>query len=939
MIITGKLDNPQPFGRYVLTARVAAGGMATVYLAQAQVGDALNGKPLALKHLHPHLSENEDFVRMFLDEGRVAKQLDHPNVVRVYDVGTVDSDYYLVMEYVDGRDLAQLITALRLKGQLMPAPIAFEVLRQTLTALAYVHAFKGSGTKRMGIVHRDISPHNILISRHPMVKVTDFGIARGAHRTDRTRTGTVKGKIEYMSPEQAQGEHVDQRADLYAVGAVAFELLTGRPPVTAEKTAVAHRKVVSGELDLEGRFKTQPEDVKEWLLRALAKDPADRFQSAEAMLAAMELVAKADRNKFRPEQLARLLDLEEARRSVQRDAKRALFVGDEAMDSGRLAGAVSRPYSAVHESKVRGPVSHVDLSGEERRSRLERKVDWQQTGPEPRPPTEVRLAGDGTRPRGRVAAEMLPAERAAGKSYAVTPSGEHPAVRPASAGSGALPALAAAARSSELPAVSAASGDSGRRGVSKISRGDLDRERGIALATAGAWLCGAFVSFAVLLEVVGWTPELPSLDERMVASLVGAEPEARIDASAGSPAHPRPPTIEPARPTVSLPFAATASVLPAVALGADPTAAVGAPRKPKVVDPEDLARSAMEARPLERVVPFDAPDGERSRTAKAGKPALPKPAVAAGAEPTRAAVAAAPGAAAKVAAAKPVGVGKPSAGPAAAANVAVGKPGIVGKASGGAIAARAPAAVAKAGGPGPAKGVATAGVQRPSPRAPVAPVKAGPPAKAVAAAAKPGVAPAQPAPASRPGVARPAPAVAASRPGPIAAARPALPAAPRAGTLVQPPRAGLPPKPGAPKALAASPVAKAAPVRPAPVGVGGRPALPTAAKPGAARLAPVRPAPAGVAGRPALPGAAKPAAAKPAPVRPAPIAGKVGAAPAKAAPTKAGQPKPAVGAPARPAAQGAARPGAPIAANRAAATGKPVAKAGVPAQNKPAAGR
>ncbi len=899
MIITGKLDNPQPFGRYVLTARVAAGGMATVYLAQAQAGDPLNGKPLALKHLHPHLAENEDFVRMFLDEGRVAKQLDHPNVVRVHDVGTVDSDYYLVMEYVDGRDLAQLITAMRLKGQLMAAPVAFEVLRQTLTGLTYVHAFKGGGSKRMGIVHRDISPHNILISRHPMVKVTDFGIARGTHRTDRTRTGTVKGKLEYMSPEQAQGEHVDQRADLYAVGAVAFELLTGKPPVTAEKTAVAHRKVVAGEIDLEGRFKTQPDDVKEWLLRALARDPAERFQSAEAMLAAMELLGRADRSKYRPEQLARLLDLEEARRSVQRDAKRALFVGDEAMDSGRLAGAVSRPSLAVHDSKVRGPVSHVDLSPDERRNRLERKVDWNKTGPEPRPTTDVRAPSEGTRPRGRAAAEMLPAERAAGKSYAVGPSGEHPVVRPANASSGQVAALAASSRSGEFSTVSAAT-DNARRSVSKISRGDLDRERGVALATAGAWMCGAFVSFAVLLEIVGWTPELPMIDERMVASLVGIEAEARVDASAGSPAHPRPPTIEPARPTVHLPFAATASTGSAVALAADPTAAAPTPRKPKIVDPEALARSAMEARPLERVVPYDAPEGDRPKAGRAAKPALPKPAVAAGAEPGRAVPPKAVANGASKPAAAGVAAARPVAAVAARPGVVPARPGAVAARPGagaavaarpGLVAARPSAVVGKPAGAAAIKDAAAAPV-RPSPRAVAPLIKPGLAAKAVAGSA----------PAKAP---------------PYRAGAPLQP--PRAAALVQPPRAGLPPKPGAPKALAGA----------------------VAAKPAAAR-----PSPAGAVGRPALPPPAKPGVAKPGLVRPAPVAGKpVAAAPAKLIPPKVGSPRPPVVAPGKPGAPGPARPApaagavAKPAAKANAALQKPVAKAMPSAQNKGAAGR
>ena len=627
MIITGKLDNPQPFGPYMLMAKVASGGMATVYLAEAQRGSPLYGKPLALKHLHPHLAENEDFVRMFSDEGRVAQQLDHPNVVRVFDVGSVDTDRYLVMEYVEGRDLAQIITAMRLHKSTIPTPIAFEILRQTLTALSYIHGFKGSGNKKMGIVHRDISPQNILISRYSMIKLTDFGIARGAHRTDRTRTGTVKGKMHYMAPEQAAGERVDHRADLYAVGAVAFEMLTGRPAFGAEKTSVLHRKAMAGDLDLEGKFKTQPEDVKAWLLRAMGRSAEERFQSADAMLAAMELLSRANRAGYRPEHLTRLLELHESRRSVQTEARnRELFVGDDAVDLGRLAGAVSRNYQTLQsESKVRGPQSHVDLSGDERRNRLlERKVDWEQTGPEPRPAPDARPSNAETlRPRGRAAAEMLPAERAVGRSYAVAPSGEFAVQRPAMASSSQHAAVAAAPSGKQMRTEGAVV--EAKRQVSTISRGDLDRERGIAMAAALAWVCGAFMSFAVLLEIVGWTPELPVINETMVASLV-SDGDGKLDASSGSPARPAPPTHEKARDVAGLASSVTATSHGHVDLAAASTAATrDAGRKVRYVADEDIARSVIDARPLERVVPFESSDGSKAaRNAKAAKPALLK---------------------------------------------------------------------------------------------------------------------------------------------------------------------------------------------------------------------------------------------------------------------------------------------------------------------------
>lgn len=297
--------------RFQLGDRIAAGGMACVFGGETVVdGDPLGGRPLAIKVLHDHLAENGDFVRMFRDEGNIAARFEHTNVVRVYAVGEDNGRHYMVMDRIFGSNLAQVLLAYRKRRRRVPKAAAFEILRQMLSALVYVHGFKGNGGRRLGIVHRDISPHNMLLSIDEKVRLTDFGIARGSHRSDQTRTGTIKGKLHYMSPEQARGKRVDARADLYALGAVAWELFTERPLLQADRTEALQARVMSGEFDLKSKkFDALGEDLQAWLRKSLAVAKEDRWQSAEAMQAALGNVKGASSSRFKTGTLARLLDI------------------------------------------------------------------------------------------------------------------------------------------------------------------------------------------------------------------------------------------------------------------------------------------------------------------------------------------------------------------------------------------------------------------------------------------------------------------------------------------------------------------------------------------------------------------------------------------------------------------------------------------------------
>ncbi|MFZ4578041.1 MAG: protein kinase domain-containing protein [Myxococcota bacterium] len=535
-MISGSLNPQRPFGRFLLTAKVASGGMATVYRAEVGENDPLHGKPLALKILHEHLSENSDFIRMFKDEGRIAQQFEHPNVVRVYEVGEVDGAHYLAMELVDGRDLAQLLVAHRLNRVTMPQGPTFEILRQALTALRYIHGYKSRNGRGLGIVHRDISPQNLLISRQPLIKLTDFGIARGAHRSDRTRTGTVKGKMHYMAPEQAAGVQVDARADLYALGAVAYEMLTGQPLFGPGTTEVLHERARTGQFEFSAKFGRLPEDVRNWLMKSLAPKAEDRFQSADAMLAAMERIHKASRTHYSPEALLGLLDLPDASRSKQRDQRLFLDQDIDSPSRARAREVAAEPLSALRPSQV----GRTDLNLQARMDRLRNdrpdgRIAWDAPIAELKSVTGVREPMP--RPSRPSRSDMLPAEVVVGKSYA-----------PDDAAS-AKPRMS----SPRLPVVDATTGLTGMTSASSeatrhrsaakgqtlvASRKLTPDQKGLAMASIVAWSCGALVAFAVLLEVVGIQVQLPEMRDDMVASLWDEDEPAvaRSDATAAASA-------------------------------------------------------------------------------------------------------------------------------------------------------------------------------------------------------------------------------------------------------------------------------------------------------------------------------------------------------------------------------------------------------------------
>jgi eukaryotic-like serine/threonine-protein kinase len=258
--------------RYRILNRIGSGGMADVYCAE----DTQLGRKVALKLLYPRFAEDSEFVERFRREASSAAGLQHPNVVQVFDRGQWDGTYYIAMEFLDGRNLKQIV---RDHGALDPA-LAVDLVLQILKAARFAH--------RRGVVHRDIKPHNVIVDDEGRAKVTDFGIAR-AGASDMTETGSIMGTAQYLSPEQAQGHPVDARSDLYSIGIVLYELLTGAPPFDAESpVTIALKQVTEDPVPPSQLNPAVPPALDRVVMRALRKQPGERYQDAGAFIAALE---------------------------------------------------------------------------------------------------------------------------------------------------------------------------------------------------------------------------------------------------------------------------------------------------------------------------------------------------------------------------------------------------------------------------------------------------------------------------------------------------------------------------------------------------------------------------------------------------------------------------------------------------------------------------
>jgi serine/threonine protein kinase len=284
-------DPSETFGSYVLYECLGRGGMATVHRAK-QTGIEGFERPVALKRMLPWLTSDPEFVKSFVREARLAAMLRHTNIAQTYDLGKVDGVYYIAMELIVGRDLRELLRQAHNTVGPIPVPIAIHILFQICDALDYAHNFRDDQGRALGLVHRDISPANVLIGEDGCAKVVDFGVAKGSTATLHTQSGMLKGKFAYMAPEMLQGV-VDARCDLFAVGVVAWELLTAKPLFAGGDDMEILQRVTTWDPPPPSTHNPMvPRELDAWVQMALAKSPARRFQSAAQMRAGLELVAR-----------------------------------------------------------------------------------------------------------------------------------------------------------------------------------------------------------------------------------------------------------------------------------------------------------------------------------------------------------------------------------------------------------------------------------------------------------------------------------------------------------------------------------------------------------------------------------------------------------------------------------------------------------------------
>jgi serine/threonine protein kinase len=277
----------QKFGKYQLLDKIASGGMAELYRAKV-MGDYGFEKQVAIKKILPHLSDEGNLVKAFIDEAKLAALLQHENIVQIYDFGNMNGEYFIAMEYLFGKDLRKLTYKAKAKGFPFDLENALYVISRVCAGLDYSHNLKDLQGKPLNIIHRDINPQNIFITYEGQVKIIDFGIAKAASHNSTTHEGLIKGKLAYMSPEQANGQTIDHRSDIFSTGIILYELLAGQRMFQGETMHIYTQVRDAVYEPLESLRPDLPANLHQVVQQALAKDPDERYQSGGEMLADLE---------------------------------------------------------------------------------------------------------------------------------------------------------------------------------------------------------------------------------------------------------------------------------------------------------------------------------------------------------------------------------------------------------------------------------------------------------------------------------------------------------------------------------------------------------------------------------------------------------------------------------------------------------------------------
>lgn len=340
-------------GRYLLCDAIASGGMATVHLGRL-VGPVGFSRTVAIKRLHPHFARDPEFVTMFLDEARIAARIRHPNVVSTLDVVVLQGELFVVMDYVHGEALSRLVRA---SGPIDP-PLAASIISGVLYGLHSAHEARADDGAPLQIVHRDVSPQNVLVGVDGIARVVDFGVAKAVGRAQTTREGALKGKISYMSPEQVSSENVDRRTDVYAASVVFWEMLTGRRLFSADNEVRVLQQVVQGKIDPPSKHVPSiPREIDALVMKGLSRDANARFATAYEMAEAVQHAAFAT-----PGQVSAWVQRVGGQVIAQRAARVAEVESSPALEPETLALVRNAPPSPIVAAIMRDSAAEFALA-------------------------------------------------------------------------------------------------------------------------------------------------------------------------------------------------------------------------------------------------------------------------------------------------------------------------------------------------------------------------------------------------------------------------------------------------------------------------------------------------------------------------------------------------------------------------------------------------
>ncbi len=361
--------------RYKVVKKIDAGGMAEIFVASAQSVGGIE-KTVAIKRVLPSLTKNKRFVNMFLDEARLSMVLTHANIVQVFDVGRADDTYYIVMEYVDGYNLRRVFQRMSEQGFRIPVPLAAYLLMEVCKGLAHAHDQRGADGEPLGIVHRDISPPNILISKSGEVKITDFGLAKAVTQLEVTDPGIVKGKFSYLSPEAANGKTVDHRADIFAVGILLWEVLACRRLFLGKSDMETVELIRKAEVPSLSLFNHEVSDEFEKILeKALTRDVKHRWHAARDLGDALAKYLFAHNMKVTSYDLAEMLsNLFAVEGTAAAPAERIGPLIDEEVLNMSMLGVLEDGKDAQGAQ----PLNDVAVAGSRAATRLSVADIWQQ---------------------------------------------------------------------------------------------------------------------------------------------------------------------------------------------------------------------------------------------------------------------------------------------------------------------------------------------------------------------------------------------------------------------------------------------------------------------------------------------------------------------------------------------------------------------------------